>query len=792
MTAVGPVYRAWNFGQTIGVNAHMAWQNPGSAYADVAVVEASLAYLGATHVRDGVPYSGWTLPEYQAVAATGVKFDIVVTTPNIDIAGDLWKIDQLAKAAPGSIASVEGANEFNTNYNTFNGVNSFGNPAWAKLFGPALYAAVKADPTLSGVPVIASSMANAGATQIWQEGDVSGFADSSNWHEYYGNGNQPAQGLAYVVAQAKSTAPAKPVTITETGYYTAVDAMDWGGGGVSPAVQAILTVNALLDAFHDGVQTTYLYELMDNIANPSSTDLENSFGLFKADGTPKPAAAAIHNLTAILADTGVNASTFQTGTLAATIDGLPATGNTMAFQKANGTSDLVIWNEPTVWNQATRSQVTPAAVSIKVNLGATYSLVKVFDPLAGSAPIQILTGVSSVQLALTADPLIVEVVPLPPPQTYSPGAAGGTINSQGADTVLVGSGAVTLNASGPSIHVVGGAGALTYSGSAKAVIAGGSGAMSLTLSGSGSMVSGGSGGLAVLDQVGGNVIQGAPGNANNGMSVTTTAGDDQISTGAWTAGNVIHLGSGNDTVVANGTSAVTGSTGNDTITVNGWWGDVTTGIGSSTVTMNAGGVVTTGGRDTVRASAGLTLTANGPATTVAGGSGFMWFSGHGSAAITGGSGGGFFDLTRITGGVITTAASAADTIQTGAAGGTVVTQGTDTVQLGAGAASVSALIGTVTVQAGSGGMTFIEGAANATVYAGSGVESFTLTKGQAGHALTIHGFAPGNDTIHLVGYGQADVHTQFVGGATQIQLSDNSLITLAGFASQGWHPTVGA
>ncbi len=93
-TSVGSVYRAWNFDQSIGVNTHMDWQNPGSSYANVSVVEASLAYLGATHVRDGIPFSTWTLPEYEAIAATGVKFDIVTTTPDIDFATDLAQINQ--------------------------------------------------------------------------------------------------------------------------------------------------------------------------------------------------------------------------------------------------------------------------------------------------------------------------------------------------------------------------------------------------------------------------------------------------------------------------------------------------------------------------------------------------------------------------------------------------------------------------------------------------------------------------------------------------------------------------
>ena len=84
-------------------------------------------------------------------------------------------------------------------------------------------------------------------------------------------------GLATAVAQAQSTVPGKPVTITESGYYTAMYGTDWDGG-VTQAVQVIETVNILLDALRDGVSTTYFYELMNNIANPASTHLKDSFG----------------------------------------------------------------------------------------------------------------------------------------------------------------------------------------------------------------------------------------------------------------------------------------------------------------------------------------------------------------------------------------------------------------------------------------------------------------------------------------------------------------------------------
>ena len=407
----GPVNRTWDFIHSIGVNTHISWQNSGSAYANVSAVENSLAYLGATHVRDGIPYAGWTLPEYIAIAQIGVRFDILASGPTIDIQGDIAATCQLEAAVPSSVATMEGANEFNAGNYTYQNDNSNGNPQWLQLYGPPLYQAVQDSNTLSGVAVIAASMSNAGQTQIQQEGDVSSFVDSANWHTYFGNGEQPAANIDASVAAALATAPGKPVTITETGYYTAIQAEQWGGGGVNRPVQAILTLNTLLDAFADGASTTYIYELLDNIAHPSNTDLEDSFGLFLADGTPKPAAIAIHNLVGILADSGSTASNFSVSTFHPTIAGLPSSANALALQKSNGSLYLVLWNEPQIWNQSTHTQVVPAATRVTVQIGASPQAVNAYFPTRSNSPLKSWLEARTVTVELGAVPIILEVLP---------------------------------------------------------------------------------------------------------------------------------------------------------------------------------------------------------------------------------------------------------------------------------------------------------------------------------------------------------------------------------------------
>ena len=403
--------RASDFTNSIGVNTHINWKEDGFAYADAGVTARSLDYLGVSHVRDTIPLADYTLPEYVALARSGVKFNVIASGPTIDIAGDIQEIKRLAAAAPGSIAAIEGVNEFNQYNQTLDGYNSKGNPAWVQTYGPRLYDAVKADPALRNVPVVAASMGGSSAADLRQYGDVGAFVDRSNWHVYYGQADQPINNMRLGVNDARSTAPGDGVVVTETGYFTAINATDWGGSGVSQPVQAIMTVNSLLDAYKLGAERAYVYELLDNISNPSSSDLENSFGLFLADGTPKPAAVAIRNLTTILADEGAGATSFAPAALDATITGLPASGSALTLQKSDGTFDVVIWDEPKVWDLASRSAVTPPSTAVTVDLGASYGTVRVFDPLVGSAPIQTLTNASTVQLDLAGHPYIIEVSP---------------------------------------------------------------------------------------------------------------------------------------------------------------------------------------------------------------------------------------------------------------------------------------------------------------------------------------------------------------------------------------------
>ena len=190
-------------------------------------------------------------------------------------------------------------------------------------------------------------------------------------------------GLDYLLSFSAISAPGKPAVITEAGYTTLTSV--WYNG-VSETVQAKYTLDTLMDAYQKGVPETYLYELLDE-SQFGSNNSQSHFGLFHADGSPKLAATAIHNLTAILQDTGPSANT-ASGSLTYALSGTPTTSHDMVFAKSNGKVDLVLWAEPVLWNQSTQSSVAATPSPVTVTFAQTESLVKVYDPLLGESSIR--------------------------------------------------------------------------------------------------------------------------------------------------------------------------------------------------------------------------------------------------------------------------------------------------------------------------------------------------------------------------------------------------------------------
>ena len=400
--------------------------------------------------------------------------------------------------------------------------------------------------------------------------------------------------------------------------------------------------------------------------------------------------------------------------------------------------------------------------------------------------------------------------------TYFGGSKASTVTAQLSRITLVGgSGRLTV-IGGSDEHISGGQGGLIYTatdgGGGNNILTASGARDVLTLAGADSVTSNGNdiifagSGNQVIAVSGNSVVYGSSGN-----SVLSFAGRDTlVGVGNdWctaSAGATLTLDAGNFSTVSEtgayikfiDAATASGSPGGSAV-VTGGAATVSGSIGAGVSVMTAAGVstsvtlgsgadnVVSGGSDTIYAGFGadtVTLTAanavvkgsGGPLTinnndfnagdaqTVQGGSGTLTYTqADGSLNFIGGSGSANID---------------------GAWGSLFVTGGTGNLQVEGGEAGLSLVAGkgTVNVSLTASGGTIEFGAGTANVQAagwGAG-NLFEFDAGHGGGRDNIIGFRPGQDTLAFNGVSIAS--ETVAGGTTKITLSDNTHITLIGFA----------
>ncbi len=398
--------RATAFLDTIGVNTHVG----SDPYNNPAGIASMLSYLGTSNIRQTSPTDAASLANMQALGKLGAKFDLIVNGGGpVNLGGALETARQLAPY----MNAIEGVNEaaiWPITYGGLGGVDA------AVALQKDLYAAVKADPALSHAPVYMFTLGGVDPGAFPSIGDLSAYTDFANIHSYPPHGLRPCFVIHAAIDGGRTDAPSKPVVVTETGYYTLQSNVGWGG--VPESVQSNYLLGELLDEAVAGVSRTYLYDLIDDGADPAGINQEDHFGLFHNDGSPKLAATAIHNMTTLLADTGANSGSFPLDSFSFTATGVPYnyTGNTMLMQKSDGTHVIAVWNEEQTWNPDTQTTIPVQHFPTSVALDKSYGTVLVYDPTTGTAPVQTLHNVSSVALDLTDHPFLIVV---PPSSTQS-------------------------------------------------------------------------------------------------------------------------------------------------------------------------------------------------------------------------------------------------------------------------------------------------------------------------------------------------------------------------------------
>ena len=377
----------------------------------------ALAFAGIRALRDdGRPehVQDWISMH----ASAGVRVALL-TNQDVSSTVDMAK----SLAAAGALLAVEGPNEPNNFPGTYGGMTS----DYATTFVPVahlqrdLYAAVKAEPTLAGLPVFHASEAGgsepdnvglqfltipAGANIAMPDGTQ--YADYANTHNYVcGHSSQLVDNVAWSASDptlngdwdgpyveyghtwhggfdgySNADLVTLPKVTTETGWVTQ------GTNAISEEQQARVFLNLYLAAYVRGWAYTFVYMLRDD-------PVQGYWGLFDTSYQPKRSGTYLHNLTTILDDAGGGA----TGLLDYSIASEPATVHDLLLQKGDGTFELVVWNE----------RPSGGSDDVTIDLGHPRATVRVYDPTTGATATNTQHGVGSVTVTLTDHPVVLEI-----------------------------------------------------------------------------------------------------------------------------------------------------------------------------------------------------------------------------------------------------------------------------------------------------------------------------------------------------------------------------------------------
>jgi hypothetical protein len=410
VTAVG----ADDFLGSIGVCTHVAQgiDAPTSS-------ATALAFAGIRNIRDdgSAAHVGDWITMHQMA---GVRLSLLT---NQDVAATVAMAKQLAAA--GALLAVEGPNEPNNFPVTYEGQTS----GYTTTFMPVaklqrdLYAAVKAQAALAGIPVFHASEAggsepdDVGLQYLTIPGDAgttveagTRYADYANTHNYVcGHSSQLLDNTAWNASDptlngdwdgpyveygktwrghfngySNAELPGLPRVTTETGWVT------MGTNAITQEQQARLFLNLYLSAYKRGFAYTFIYMLRDD---PN----QGIWGLFDTSYGPKTSGTYLHNLTTILADAAKTAP----GKLDYAIASEPATVHDLLLQKSTGTFELVVWDD----------RPSGGSDSVTVNLTTVRAGVEVYDPTKGTTATQTLSNVATVPLTLSDHPVVIELAP---------------------------------------------------------------------------------------------------------------------------------------------------------------------------------------------------------------------------------------------------------------------------------------------------------------------------------------------------------------------------------------------
>ena len=400
----------------VGVNTHMD-----TDHYTVARTLMAMDFLGGLRNARDAAFTGGMTEAYakqNEMIAAGVDYALTVGG-TFDIGYFQEKLNRMDEIhAMGGLTVALGWNEPEFPIAAEGGVTFMGQTQWdaVKLQQQMLYQHVK-----SHYPDVITAMYSA---SDWAEQDradaaikITKDADVGLGHIYAYDGTSVAPALyngqsysAKLASEARYNTEDVPLAsdvarmvITETGAPSADPAAGspWYQNRVDMLTQAKIVLNEIVGALGPlvdfttgninpyGAELVYVYELLDTLSDPG-------FGLFTADGTPKPAAYAVRNLMNVLKDPSAFSHLVGDDVAPVTISNLKGDEHVTLFHASNKVT-AAVWGETSwvpqkIYNAATENWDTVGGSdpgkpdsTITVNFGKTFGFLNSHDPLDGTS-----------------------------------------------------------------------------------------------------------------------------------------------------------------------------------------------------------------------------------------------------------------------------------------------------------------------------------------------------------------------------------------------------------------------
>jgi hypothetical protein len=389
---------AFDFVNSIGANTHLNYFD--RTYGNFALVEKELCSIGIRHLRDGVhlqnaDYNETLYSRWSRLGKCGIRFDAVLDPRNNlgPITTELLKhVDDLSGR---TIESFEGPNEMDIS----------GASDWATTvynFQKTLHNAASSLEKSEHISTLAPSLAFASHGNEFAGTVID--ADSGNLHPYPA-GKMPSVIFPEQTDLGREIFGSKKIVFTESGYHNALsDHHDQPP--ISEAAAAKYIPRLFLEDFARGVPRTYLYEFLDEAADPRLSDNQLHWGLVRANGTEKPAFASIKRLIAEVGDTAEPAHLSQ---FRWSLDTMAETTHHLLLQKSGGEFDLILWREVSSFDISRQSDIDNPPAATVLTLGRVAKQIRLYEPVVQSEPIKTYTNTASVPILIPDHPLVIAI-----------------------------------------------------------------------------------------------------------------------------------------------------------------------------------------------------------------------------------------------------------------------------------------------------------------------------------------------------------------------------------------------